>query len=120
VFDQVVSAIEQSDTEAEFTNGLFDTTANPRMMKKIIAGLAEEITLQTSQMRDEVADLANNSGKMRRNGIERRLKDLREWQSKVEYYENLFSTSLPTLRTAINDAQYAVGVHGLEALGASE
>jgi len=120
VFDQVVTAIEQSDTNAEFTSACIDTSASPRFIKQVLRGLDSEILAQTSQMRDEVADLANNSGKMRRNGIERRLKDLREWQAKVEYYENLFSTALPTLRTAINDAQYAVGVHGLEALGATE
>lgn len=120
VFDQVVSAIEQSDTNAEFTSAMIDTAASPRYMKRVIAGLADEITLQTSQMQDEVAALADGKGKMRRNGIERRIKDLREWQNKVEYYEQLFATTLPSLRSAISDAQYAVGVHGLEALGAEQ
>lgn len=120
VFEQVASAIEASDTEAEFTCGSFDFTANKRLFERLFKSLEEEVLYNTSQMQDEIANLAGNSKKMRRNGIERRMKDICEWTDKVEYYEQLMGTSMPTLRQAIEDARYAIGVHGLASMGASE
>lgn len=119
-FEQVCSGIEQSDTEARFTTGLTDLSANPRMFKRVIEGLEAEIMDQTQKMQAEIDHLSTNSKKMRRNGIERRLKDICDWTEKVEYYEKLMGVAMPKLRDAIGEAKYSIGVHGLEALGAAE
>jgi len=120
MFEQVASVIEASDTEAQFTIGVTDLTMNKRMFKKVMQALETEILAETGKFQDEIATLADNSKKMRRNGIERRLKDISDWTAKVEYYEELMGVAMPKLRDAIGQAQYAIGVHGLEALGASE
>lgn len=118
IFESVAKDIEATGSEAQFTSGKFDTTLNPRLFQRLLDGLNDEIVLATSQMQDEVAELASNSRKMRRNGIERRLNDLQQWRDKIEYYERLMNTSMPHLRQAVDAAKYAIGVHGLESLGA--
>lgn len=119
-FDKVVQPIESSDTELQVTTLAGDLQANPRFLKRVFEGLEQEIMYHTQKMQDEVAELAGNSKKMRRNGIERRLKDICDWTDKVEYYEKLLGTAMPTLRQAIEDSKYAIGVHGLASMGASE
>lgn len=119
VFEQLATDIEATDTEARFTLGSFPLNANPRLFKRLFEGLEAEVLFETSKMQDEVADLAGNSKKMRRNGIERRMKDICAWTDKVEYYEQMMGVAMPKLKQAIEDAKYAIGVHGLASMGAS-
>lgn len=119
-FEQVAKAIESSETEASFTTGIVDLSSNPRMFKRVMEGLEAEIMDETGKMQSEIEALATNSKRMRRNGIERRLQDICDWTDKVEYYEKLMGIAMPKLRDAIGEAKYAIGVHGLEALGAAE
>jgi hypothetical protein len=118
-FEAVVRQVELSDTEAEFTIAHSKIEFDDRMFKCVIKGLEEEVLLHTQKMQDDVSSLADGGAKMRRNGIERRLKDICEWTDKVEYYEQSMNTSLPVLRQAIEDAKYAIGVHGLASMAAS-
>lgn len=117
-FDKVVVPIENSGTDMEVTSVICDIQMNPRLLKRLMKGLEDEILYNTQQMQDEVAELAGNAKKMRRNGIERRLKDICDWTDKVAYYETLMGIAMPQLRTAIDDAKYAIGVHGLASMGA--
>jgi hypothetical protein len=119
-FDKVVVPIEQSDTLMTVTTILADLQMNPRLFNRLMEGLKAEILYNTQKMQDEVAALASDSKKMRRNGIERRLKDICDWTDKVEYYEQLMGVAMPTLRSAIDDAKYAIGVHGLASMGATQ
>lgn len=119
-FDKVVEPIERSETELQVTTMTSDLKANPRLFRRIFEGLEQEIMYHTQKMQDEVTDLADNSKKMRRNGIERRLADICEWTDKVEYYEELMGVTMPKLRQAIDDAKYAIGVHGLASMGAEK
>lgn len=119
-FEKVATVIETSGSEARFTLGITDLSMNPRYFKRVMEGLDAEIKLATQQMQDELAELADGKKKMRRNGIERRLQDICDWTEKVEYYEKMMGVAMPKLRQAIGDCKYAIGVHGLEALGASE
>jgi hypothetical protein len=118
-FEKVVTRIEQSDTDADFTIASTPIEFNDRMFKSVMKGLEEEILYHTQKMQDEVSTLADGGARMRRNGIERRLKDICEWTDKVEYYEQTMGSSLPKLRQAIEDAKYAIGVHGLASMGSS-
>lgn len=120
VFEKVATVIETSGSEARFTLGITDLTMNKRMFQRVMEGLEAEILASTQQMQDEIAALAEGKKRMRRNGIERRLQDICEWTEKVEYYEKLMGVAMPKLRDAISQSKYAIGVHGLEALGASE
>lgn len=119
-FEKVATAVETSGSAARFTIGITDLSVNKRMFQRVMEGLESEILLATQQMQDEVAALADGKKKMRRNGIERRLQDICDWTEKVEYYEKLMGVAMPKLRHAIGQSKYAIGVHGLEALGADE
>lgn len=118
-WESVIEDIEKSDTDASFTVAHTPLEFNDRLFKCVMAGLEEEILYHTQQMQDEVAALADDKKKMRRNGIERRLKDIADWTDKVEYYEQLMGVAMPKLRQAIEDAKYAIGVHGLASMGAT-
>lgn len=119
-FDKVVVPIEQTDTKLRVTSIICDLQMNERLFRRLMEGLEEEVLYNTQKMQDEVAGLAENSKKMRRNGIERRLKDICDWTDKVEYYEKLMGVAMPKLRQAIDDAKYAIGVHGLASMGATQ
>jgi hypothetical protein len=119
-FEKIAGAIEASGSEARFTTGMTDLSMNKRMFQRVMESLESEILAETQQMQDEVAALADGSKRMRKNGIERRLQDICDWTEKVKYYEELMGVAMPKLRGAIGQAKYAIGVHGLEALGASE
>jgi len=119
-FEPVIKVIDDSGSDAAFTTASTPIKFNDRMFRTVIKGLEEEVLLNTQRMQDEVSTLADGGAKMRRNGIERRLKDICDWSDKVEYYEQTLGSSLPKLRQAIEDSKYAIGVHGLAAMGASK
>lgn len=119
-FDKVVTPIEQSESDMKVTTLVYDMQMNQRMFSRLMEGLEDEILYHTQKMQDEVTELAENSKKMRRNGIERRLKDICDWTDKVEYYEKLMGVAMPKLKQAIDDARYAIGVHGLASMGADK
>lgn len=118
--EAVIKVIEDSGSQAAFTTATTPIKFNDRLFNSVIAGLEEEVSLNTQKMRDDVSSLADGGAKMRRNGIERRLKDICDWSDKVEHYEKALGSSLPKLRQAIEDSKYAIGVHGLASMGASK
>lgn len=119
-FEAVVGDIEKSETAAEFYICKWPIQFNDRMFNCVIGGLEDEILYHTQQMQDEVAELSDGKKKQRRNGIDRRLKDICAWTDKIEYYEQMLGTTMPKLRQAVEDAKYAIGVHGLASMGASK
>lgn len=115
----ICTGIESHPTTARFTLFEYKLVPSSSGVRAIMEGIAEEITQGSQELTREMAVMAENATKMRRDGLESRLSRIRQFYDKVSYYEELLGVAMPQLHQAISCAEQAIGVHSMLSLSAS-
>lgn len=118
-YTNIATGIEAHPTSARFTLFEYKLVPSSSGVRAIMEGISEEIILGSQELAKEMADMAENATKMRRDGLESRLARIRAFYDKVAYYEQMLGVAMPQLHQAINCAEQAIGVHSMLSLSAS-
>lgn len=118
-YTAIATGIEAHPTSARFTLFEYKLVPSSSGVRAIMEGIADEIMSGSQELAQEMADMASNATKMRRDGLETRLARIKQFYDKVSYYESLLGVAMPQLHQAISCAEQAIGVHSMLSMSAS-